>query len=118
MSLLALLKLTWAHPAKEIVGQWSATGMMTATIEISIAETSEPIGTIIACDTKKWLGKKLLTDFTLLPNHKWKARLHSPRYNVSKEVHIQRLSNDKLEVVANFVMFEKRFIWHKNHPKP
>ena len=106
-----LFSMGLAEAGGEIAGRWSATGVTTATVEVAMNDRSQWVGVIAQCETSDWIGKSLLTDFEEQSDQTWKAILHSPKYSVSKEVRLERISPTELEVVADFVVFEKRFIW-------
>ena len=109
---LLLFSMGLAEAESEIIGRWSATGVTTATVEIAMNDQSQWVGVIAQCDTPDWVGKSLLTDFEQRSDQTWTATLHSPKYSVSKEVRLERISPTELEVVADFVVFEKRFVWN------
>ena len=107
-----LFNIGFAEAGNELAGRWSTTGVTTAMVEIATNSQSDWVGKIVQCDTSDWIGKALLTDFEQQPDETWIATLHSPKYSVSKEVRLNRISQTELEVVADFVVFEKRFVWH------
>ena len=111
MILLSFVISAWGNPKGDIVGIWSARGVTIADVQIHQTNQGVLEGTIIQCETQEWIGNVLLSDFVLQSNDTWKAILHSPRYSVSKEVSIVRKSHDEIEIRANFVIFEKTFIW-------
>ena len=107
-----LFYIGFAEAGNELAGRWSTTGVTTATVEVAMNDQSQWVGVIAQCDTSEWIGKSLLTDFQQQSDQTWKAILHSPKYSVSKEVRLEKVSQTDLEVVADFVVFEKRFVWH------
>ena len=103
-----LFSMGFAEAESEIVGRWSATGVTTATVEIAMNDQSQWVGVIAQCDTSDWVGKSLLTDFEQRSDQTMQpCTVQSTVYPKKFD---WRISPTELEVVADFVVFEKRFV--------
>lgn len=99
-------------PDDEILGEWLATDLENATIQVYKAQDGYIYGKIIACDKKEWIGEIILKKVKYFEaKNRWKGEVYSLKRKMSIDVTITVPTDKKLKLVGSKWLMTKTFYW-------
>ena len=116
MNILAVIALFFSINTNQpsIIGNWYSTDMENSTIRIYKTKSGQLYGKIIKSKNPDLIGsiilKKLLYDRKI---NVWTGEIRKPRSEISAKVNIQKVSDEKLKLVAKKYFITKTLYWHK-----